>query len=116
MCEETHCEGLSETHLNTIPVYLAQKAVLITPYRRQRGEDVQLLLILSSILDWGEWSASRPCRALPPRKNPLYAFDTRLGGSRSRSGLAQYRSQTNISFTLLPGLYWLRLRLSIRIL
>jgi hypothetical protein len=34
------------------------------------GEEVQLLLILSLGTRWGEWSASRPGRALPPGKEP----------------------------------------------
>jgi hypothetical protein len=34
------------------------------------GEEEKLLLILTSALDGGEWSASRPGRALPLRKEP----------------------------------------------
>jgi hypothetical protein len=33
-------------------------------------EEVQLLLILGLGNRWGEWSASRPGRALPPGKGP----------------------------------------------
>jgi hypothetical protein len=41
---------------------------------------------LTSALDGGEWSASRPGRALPPGKEPRYPLDRRLGGPQSRSG------------------------------
>jgi hypothetical protein len=42
--------------------------------------------ILTSALDEGERSASRPSRALPPDKDPLYPFYRRLGGPQNRSG------------------------------
>jgi hypothetical protein len=38
---------------------------------------------LTSALDWGEWSASRPDRALPRGKDPRYPLDRRLGGPRT---------------------------------
>jgi hypothetical protein len=41
-----------------------------TPWRRLGGEEIQLLLILDLGTRWGEWSASRPDRALPPGKGP----------------------------------------------
>jgi hypothetical protein len=41
---------------------------------------------LTSALDGGEWSASRPGRALPPGKDLQYPLDIRLGGPQSRSG------------------------------
>jgi hypothetical protein len=40
----------------------------------------------TSALDRGEWSASRPGRALPRGKDPQYPLDRRLGGPQSRSG------------------------------
>jgi hypothetical protein len=40
----------------------------------------------TSALDVGEWSASRPGRALPPGKDPRYPLARRLGGPQSRSG------------------------------
>jgi hypothetical protein len=40
----------------------------------------------TSVLDGGEWSASRPGRALPRRKDPRYPLYRRLGGPQSRSG------------------------------
>jgi hypothetical protein len=37
----------------------------------QGGEEVELLLIHDFGTRWGEWSGSRPSRALPPGKGPL---------------------------------------------
>jgi hypothetical protein len=34
------------------------------------GKELQLLLIHDLGIRWGEWSASRPGRALPPEKGP----------------------------------------------
>jgi hypothetical protein len=48
-------------------------------------EEVYLLLILDLDTTWGEWSASRPGRILPPGKNPLYPLDRTLGGPQRRS-------------------------------
>jgi hypothetical protein len=42
--------------------------------------------------DGGEWSASRPGRALPPGKGPQYALDRRLDGPQSWSGHRGYRN------------------------
>jgi hypothetical protein len=39
-------------------------------WRRLGGEEVQFLLILDLGTRWGEWSASRPGRALSPGKGP----------------------------------------------
>jgi hypothetical protein len=39
-----------------------------------------------SVLDRGEWSASRPCRFIPREKSPRYPLDTKLGGPQSQSG------------------------------
>jgi hypothetical protein len=41
-----------------------------TPWRHMGGEEVQLLSYLTLALHGGEWSASRPDRALPPGKRP----------------------------------------------
>jgi len=58
----------------TFPLLLKLKLKLShdTPSKRLRREKVQLLLILSVNLGtrWGEWLASRPGRALAPRKGP----------------------------------------------
>jgi hypothetical protein len=40
---------------------------------------------LTSALDGGEWSASRPGR-FTPRKSPWYPLDRRLDGPQNRSG------------------------------
>jgi hypothetical protein len=47
--------------------------------------------LLTSALDGGEWSASRPGRALPRGKDPRYPLDRRLDGPQSRSGHRGYR-------------------------
>jgi len=51
--------------------------------------------VAPTILDlgtrWGEWSASRPGRALPRGKDPRYPLDRRLGGLQSRSGRRGWR-------------------------
>jgi len=57
-----------------------------TPWRRLGGEEVWLLLIHNLGTRWGEWSASRPGRALSRGKDPRYPLDRRLGGPQSRSG------------------------------
>jgi hypothetical protein len=41
---------------------------------------------LTSALDGGEWSASRPGRFAPQGKSPWYPLDRRLGGPQSRAG------------------------------
>jgi hypothetical protein len=44
------------------------------------------LLILDFGTGWGEWSASRPGRALAPGRDPLYPLDRRLRGPQGQSG------------------------------
>jgi hypothetical protein len=46
------------------------KGVLLLAMKAVRGEEVQLLLILDLGTRLGEWSASRPGRALPQGKEP----------------------------------------------
>jgi hypothetical protein len=41
---------------------------------------------LTSALDGGEWSTSRPGRDLTRGKDPRYPLYRRVGGSQSRSG------------------------------
>jgi hypothetical protein len=41
---------------------------------------------LTSALDGGEWSASRPCRFTPGERAPWYPLDRRLVGPQSCSG------------------------------
>jgi hypothetical protein len=50
------------------------------------GEEYSSYSFLTSALDGGEWSASRPGRTLPWEKDPWYLFYRRLGGPQSRSG------------------------------
>jgi hypothetical protein len=42
--------------------------------------------IVTSALDGGEWSASRPDRFAPHGKSPWYPLNRRLGGPQIRSG------------------------------
>jgi hypothetical protein len=42
--------------------------------------------VLTSALDRGEWSASRPGRALPPDKGPQVPIVEEIGEPQSRSG------------------------------
>jgi hypothetical protein len=41
--------------------------------------------LLNSVLDRGEWSASRPCRFTPKERAPRYELNRRLSGPKSRS-------------------------------
>jgi hypothetical protein len=65
---------------------LKAKAVTLHATRCLGREEVQFLLIPDLGTRWGEWSASRPGRALPPGKGPRYPLYRRLGGPQSRSG------------------------------
>jgi hypothetical protein len=63
-----------------------------TPWRRLGGgRRYSSYSFLTSALDGSEWSASRPGRALPPRKGPPVPIGQEAGGggtqSRSGSGL-----------------------------
>jgi hypothetical protein len=46
------------------------KQSLYTPWRRFGGEEYSSYSFTTWALDGGEWSASRPGRALPPGKGP----------------------------------------------
>jgi hypothetical protein len=48
----------------------SKKQSLYTPWRRLGGEGYSSYSITTSALDWGEWSESRPGRALTPGKEP----------------------------------------------
>jgi hypothetical protein len=50
---------------------LKAKAVLLHTTKALGREEVYLLLILDPALDGGEWSESRPGRALVPGKGPM---------------------------------------------
>jgi hypothetical protein len=51
--------------------------------RRSLGGRYSSYLFSTSALDGGEWSASRPGRALAPKKGPRYPLYRRLGGPQS---------------------------------
>jgi hypothetical protein len=48
----------------------------------------------NKIIGGGEWSASRPGRALPPGKDSRYSLYRRLGGPQSRSGHRGYKKNS----------------------
>jgi hypothetical protein len=50
------------------------------------GAEVQLHAFLTSALEGGEWSASRPSSLTPRERDRQYPLDRRLGGPQSRSG------------------------------
>ena len=57
---------------------------------------------MTAALEWGEWSAARPGRTLPPGKT-RYLFYKRLGEPQGRSGLAENLVPTGIrSRSVLP--------------
>jgi hypothetical protein len=56
------------------------KAVPLPPCRRQGWEEYSSYSFLTSALDEGEWSASRPGRTLPSGKDPRCPLVRRLGG------------------------------------
>ena len=58
---------------------------LYRPYGPQGGVEVQLYSFLTTALEGGEGSASRPGRSLPPGKT-WYSLHRRLGGTKGRSG------------------------------
>jgi hypothetical protein len=63
-------------------------------YRRQGGEEYSSYSFLTSTLYGGEWSVSRPGRALPPEKDLLCPLDRRPGGLQSWSGYRSYRKKS----------------------
>jgi hypothetical protein len=76
------------THINLAPQFLLSclKISPITHLKRRSGERrYSSNSFTTSALDRGEWSASRPGRALLPG-DPRYPSYARLGGPQSRSG------------------------------
>jgi hypothetical protein len=47
--------------------------------QEQGREEYSFYSFLTSALDGGEWSVSRPGRALPPEKDPRYQVGLRAG-------------------------------------
>jgi hypothetical protein len=88
-----------------------------TPWRRLGERMYSSYSFSTSALDGGEWSASRPNRALAPGKDPRYPLYRRLGGPESRSGHRGYKkilsplpgieSQSPGRPTRSQTLYWL---------
>jgi hypothetical protein len=66
--------------------YTKLKLSQYTPRRRLGERRYSSYSFSTSALDGGEWSASRPSRALPPGKGPPVPLYRRLGGPQSRSG------------------------------
>jgi hypothetical protein len=54
-----------------------------TPWRRLGERTYSSYSFTISAIEGGEWSASRPGRALPRGKDPRYPLDRRLGGLRA---------------------------------
>jgi hypothetical protein len=57
-----------------------------TPWRLYGGAEVWLHAFLTSALDGGEWSASRPYRFTPRKRALWYSLNRRLGGPQNRFG------------------------------
>jgi hypothetical protein len=71
-------------------VYKVKLSLSLTKYHAMNtywGVEVYLRAFLTSALDGGEWSASRPGRFTPQGKSPRYPLDRRLGGPQILSVL-----------------------------
>jgi len=62
--------GFYESFPIYIYIYIKVKQSRYTPWRRLGREEYSSYSFTTSALDWGEWSASCPGRALPPGKGP----------------------------------------------
>ena len=69
------------------------KVIPVHAMKHVGGAEVQLHSFVTSALDKGEWSNSRPDR-FTPEKELRYPLNTRLGGPRSRSG--RYGEHKNV--------------------
>jgi hypothetical protein len=63
------------------------KSCPATRYAGTSGGKYSSYTFLTTALDGGQWSASRPGRALPLGKDPRYPLDRRLGGPQIWSEL-----------------------------
>ena len=92
-------QGLSRPVMGLLYLYLlhhykirnyqcVRDSVVAMKATRIGGEEVQLHPFLTSSVDGGERSASRPsrCTTGKPPPPPQYSFSRRLGGPQSRSG------------------------------
>jgi hypothetical protein len=77
---------LSEIKKVTFWPYKKDVKLFRTQHTGTKGKRYSSYSFLNSALDRGEWSASRPGRALPRGKDPRYALYKRLGGPQRRSG------------------------------
>ena len=83
----TDCSNIIHSH-----VYISKGKGKVFPLQARlwprRWVEVKLYFSMTAALEWGEWSAARPGRTLPPGKTryPLYR---RLGGPQGRSGRAE---------------------------
>jgi hypothetical protein len=59
------------------------------------GIEAHLHAFLTSVLDGGDWSASRPGRFTHEERVPLYPMDGRLGGPQNRSGARCRRGKSH---------------------
>jgi hypothetical protein len=73
-------------YLSSSKVKKKRQSCPATSMQTTTGEDITSYLFLTSVVDGGEWSASRPSHALPPGKEPRYPLDRRLGDLQSWSG------------------------------
>jgi hypothetical protein len=62
-----------------IYIYIKVKQSRYTPWRRLGREEYSSYSFTTSAVDRGEWSASRPGRALPPEKGPLVPIVQKAG-------------------------------------
>jgi hypothetical protein len=58
--------------------------------------EVWLHALLTSALDGGEWSTSRPSCFTPKERAPQYPFDWRLSGPQSQSGCVGEKKKKSI--------------------
>jgi hypothetical protein len=81
-----------------------------TPWRRIGEWRYSSTHSLTSALDGGECSASRPGRLYPRGKRPWYPLDRRLGGPQSRSGRGGEEKNSQLLLGLEPRNHPIRIR------
>jgi hypothetical protein len=83
---KVHCCEQMNSSYDKAFLHSNVKAVPLHAMKALGGEKYSSYSFMTSTLDEGQWSASRPGRALPTGKGPRYPLDRRLGGPQSRSG------------------------------